>query len=214
MEWMRLPWQEVALFDDAFPKLQVGPRERPVVGTLKDGIAHCASSGLLAMVALGSKVAALRYATYRKLNDSGVRLPSLIHPSCLIAPSARLGNNVILMPGCVIGSGVTVGSMCCLFSSVTIEHDTVIGDNVVFGPGVVVSGFVHVGQHAFIGTGATCAPEVRIGERALIGAGAVVVSDVPLGKIAIGVPARVHRDVPEGYDAPTLSALRQLGCET
>jgi len=211
MEWMGLPWQEVVLFDDAFPQRQVGPRSRPILGALEAGIAYCADSALPAMVAMGSRTAAVRYVMYMKLREAGVSLANLIHPSCLIAPTATLGCNVIMMPGCVIGPQVTIGSMCCLFSNVTLEHNTRIGENVVFGPGVVVSGDVKIGKHAFIGAGAVCAPEVNIGERALIAAGAVVISDIPSGVIAIGVPARVHREATPGLDVPTMDELLRLG---
>lgn len=211
MEWMGLPWQEVVLFDDAFPQQQMGPRNRPILGALESGIAYCVDNALPAMVAMGSRTAAVRYAMYMKLREAGVPLASLVHPSCLIAPTAILGCNVIIMPGCVIGAQVTIGSMCCLFSNVTLEHNARIGDNVVFGPGVVVSGDVKIGKHAFVGAGVVCAPEVSIGERALIAAGAVVVSNVPSGVIAMGVPARVHREAPAGSDVPTLDELLNLG---
>lgn len=207
MEGMGLAWDEVELFDDAYPQLRLGPRERPVCGNLEAGVAYCMRARLPAAVALGSKVAALRYAMYRKLDGAGVSLPNLIHPSAVVAPSARLGRNVIVMPGCVIGPHVTLGSICCLFSGVIIEHDAAIGENVVFGPGSAVSGYVTIGRHAFLGTGSVCAPDVRVGERALVGAGAVVVDDIPAGVIAIGVPARVHREVGPDCDAPTQAAL-------
>lgn len=211
MEGMGAPWQDVVLFDDAHPQLQTGARERPVLGTLEQGIEYCVRERAPALIALGSKAGARRYAIYRALTQRNVALTNLVHPSCHIAPSAHLGVNVIMMPGCVIAADVTIGSLCCLFASVTLEHDVTVGENVVFGPGVVVSGYVRIGRHAFVGAGAVCAPEVAIGERALVGAGAVVVADVAAGSVNIGVPARFHRAVAEGDDAPTLQALQHWG---
>ncbi len=212
MEAMGAPWQHVVLFDDAHPQLQAGARGRPVQGTLEQGIEYCVRESAPALVALGSKAGARRYAIFRTLQQRGVELANLIHPSCSVAPSARLGVNVVMMPGCVVSADVTIGSLCCLFASVTLEHDGVVGENVVFGPGVVASGFVRVGRHCFIGAGAVCAPEVTLGECALIGAGAVVVADVAPGSVSIGVPARFHRAVTEGDDAPTLAALQRWAC--
>ena len=212
LESMGQPWQDVVLFDDAYPQLHAGPRGRPVLGTLEQGVEYCVQQRLPALVALGSKAGARRYAIFRALARHGVALANIIHPSCSIGPSARFGRNVMMMPGCVVAANVSIGSMCCLFSSVTLEHDVTVGDNVVFGPGVVASGCVHIGRHCFLGAGAVCAPEVRLGERSLIGAGAVVVADVAAGAVSIGVPARFHRPVAEHDDAPTLASLRQWGC--
>ena len=211
MEWMGLPWQGIVLFDDAFPRLQAGPRNLPVLGPLDEGIEECIHASMPAMVALGSRTAAVRYITYRKLQNAGAYLPSLVHPSCLVAPTARLGQNVALLPGCVIGPNVTLGSLCWLYSRVTLEHDTQVDENVTFGPSAVTSGYVKIGKHAFLGSGTVCAPEVHIGERALIGAGAVVISDIPEGMIAFGVPARVYREAPAGLDVPTGEELQRSG---
>lgn len=212
LESMGGPWHDVVLFDDAHPQLQTGARGRPVLGTLEQGVEYCARERAAALVALGSKQGARRFAIFRALTRRSVELTNLVHPSCQIAPSAKLGINVIMMPGCVVMADVTIGSLCCLFASVTLEHDVTVGENVVFGPGVVASGYVRVGRHAFVGAGAVCAPEVVVGERALVGAGAVVVSDVAAGSVSIGVPARPHRTVAEGDDAPTQAALQQWGC--
>lgn len=212
MEAMGAPWQEVVLFDDAHPQLRTGARGRPVLGTLEQGVEYCVQQHAPALVALGSRAGARRYAIFRALVGRGVELANLVHPSCHIAPSARLGVNVIMMPGCVIAADTTIGSLCCLFSSVTLEHDVTVGENVVFGPGAVASGFVRIGRHSFVGAGAVCAPDVTLGERALIGAGAVIVADVAPGTVSIGVPARFQRAVAEGDDAPTLAALQQWRC--
>jgi acetyltransferase-like isoleucine patch superfamily enzyme len=40
-------------------------------------------------------------------------------------------------------------------------------------------------------------PGVRIGDDAVVGAGALVTRDVPAGVVAVGVPARVVREIGE-----------------
>jgi len=47
----------------------------------------------------------------------------------------------------------------------------------------------------YLGAGCLVLPGVTVGERAVVGAGAVVTRDVPPGKVAVGVPARVVKDV-------------------
>ncbi len=211
LEWIGLPWKNVLLFDDAFPGQKKGARDVRIAGRLEDGFKYCRSHRVPAMVALGTHYAALRYSLFTRLQKAGVSLANVIHPSCVIAPTAKLGQNILMMPGCVVSPGVELGSMCSLFANTTLEHDTVVKDNVFFGPGSVTAASVKIGKHAFIGAGAVCAPEVQIGERSLIGAGAVVASNIPAGVVAVGVPARDLKPVTAGSDAPTESELRQLG---
>lgn len=90
-----------------------------------------------------------------------------------------------------------------------------IGDRVLFGPRVQVLAVNHVmsdpgraimdqgitavgitiGDGAWIGAGAIVLDGVTIGKGACIGAGAVVNSDVPDHGLAVGVPAKVIRDM-------------------
>jgi acetyltransferase-like isoleucine patch superfamily enzyme len=48
-----------------------------------------------------------------------------------------------------------------------------------------------------VGGGAVLVPGVEIGEEAYVAAGAVVTRDVPARAVAMGVPARVVREVGE-----------------
>src|SRR5579862_6255841 len=207
MEAMGLPWKDCSLFDNRYKQ---GARDQPIVGTMDDGIRLCSERQLSAIVALGSRAAAARYSIFQQAVRAGVHLVSLIHPSCVIAPSASIGQNVVMMPGCVVGPVAEVGSLCCFFSNVTVEHDCTILDNVVLGPGVALSGDVKIGAHCFLGTGAVCSTNVQIQDRVLVGAGAVVVSNQPSGSVCSGVPARTMRNVREGDDVPTEAQLKDL----
>ena len=51
----------------------------------------------------------------------------MIHPSALIDPGARLGNNVSIGPFCVIGAGVEIGDGTWIGPHVVIEGPTKIG---------------------------------------------------------------------------------------
>ena len=202
LEWMGLPWKECLLFDDCYGNIKTGARNLAIAGSLGDGIRACSGQNLAAIVALGSKHAAVRYLTYQRAVRAGISLVSVIHPSCVIAPTATIGANVVMMPGCIVGPGASLGNLCCLFSHVTVEHDCNIGDNVTMGPASTLSGFVKVGAHCFLGAGVICAPEVTIHERCLLGAGAVAVSDTPPDTVCVGVPAHVTRRVVSGDDVP------------
>ncbi|MBP5273346.1 MAG: acyl-ACP--UDP-N-acetylglucosamine O-acyltransferase [Abditibacteriota bacterium] len=63
-----------------------------------------------------------------------------IHNSAIIAPDARIGENVKIGPYCVIGENVVIGDGTCLMSNVVIQKDTTIGKNNVIHSGAVLGG--------------------------------------------------------------------------
>jgi galactoside O-acetyltransferase len=90
-----------------------------------------------------------------------------------------------------------------------------VGDNVLFGPrtqvlavdhvftdptipvmdqGITASG-ITIEDDCWIGAGATVLDGVTIGRGSVIGAGAVVTKSVPPHSLAVGIPARVIRDL-------------------
>jgi acetyltransferase-like isoleucine patch superfamily enzyme len=95
------------------------------------------------------------------------------------------------------------------------QGGVVIGDNVLLGPGVQVLAVDHVfadgtrpirdqgitavgiriDDDCWIGAGAIVLDGVTIGRGACVGAGAVVTRSIPPRTLAVGVPARVIRDL-------------------
>ena len=63
-------------------------------------------------------------------------------------------------------------------------------------PGVNVSGRVTIEDGVFVGSGAVIIERIRIGAGAVIGAGSVVTKDIPPKVVAVGVPARVIKQIP------------------
>jgi UDP-3-O-[3-hydroxymyristoyl] glucosamine N-acyltransferase len=86
------------------------------------------------------------------------RGPSAIHPSAVVAPSARIGEGTRIAPGAVVGEAVEIGNDCC------------IGPNAFIGPGV------RLGNNGIVGAGATLM-YCMIGERAIIHPGARIGQD-------------------------------------
>lgn len=55
-------------------------------------------------------------------------MTNTIHPTAVISPHARIGQDVTIGPYCVIGDKVTLGDNCVLHSHVVIDGDTEIGE--------------------------------------------------------------------------------------
>jgi len=126
----------------------------------------------------------------------GFSLATAIHPSAVVAGSARLGGGTIVAANAVVNPGTHVGENVIVNTRSSIDHDCVVEDGAHICPGVTLAARVRVGELAWIGVGATVSDGRSIGKRTLIGAGAVVVRDIPDDVVAYGVPARVMRKNP------------------
>jgi sugar O-acyltransferase (sialic acid O-acetyltransferase NeuD family) len=124
---------------------------------------------------------------------AGFDRPTLVHPTAIVSPSARIGAGVAILAGAHLGAASSVGDEVILNSGASVDHDCVVGAGVHVCPGATVAGKVKIGAKAWIGVGATVSDLMRIGANCLVGAGSVVVRDLPEDVVAYGVPARVIR---------------------
>jgi carbonic anhydrase/acetyltransferase-like protein (isoleucine patch superfamily) len=135
-----------------------------------------------------------------------------IHPDAWIAPGAVVVGDVEIGPDSSIWFGAVVRGdveRICIGARTNVQdqstihvtrgrYSAVIGDEVTVGHRAVVHG-CSVGAGALIGIGAIVLDGAEVGEGALIGAGAVVPPGVviPSGMLAVGIPARVVRELTE-----------------
>ena len=122
-----------------------------------------------------------------------------------------VGAESVIGRGSVVDNDVHVGSRVRAQTDVYLTAFTVVEDDVFLGPGAITTNDHTMGRHppgaairgallrraCRIGGGAVLTPGVEIGEEAFVAAGAVVTADVPARAVAIGVPARLLREVPE-----------------
>ena len=73
-----------------------------------------------------------------RLKETGIPIPSFLHPRAYVSPEAVIGEGTAVLPFAVVNTGVTVGAGCILNIGALVDHDTVIGDGVHLCPGVVV----------------------------------------------------------------------------
>lgn len=123
------------------------------------------------------------------------RYTRLIHPSAELASSTRLGRGVYLGPKTIVAPYTTIGNFVSLNRAVTIGHHTTLADFVTINPAANVAGRCSIGEGVTLGMGCNVVDGVSIGARSVIGAGSVVTGNIPEGVLALGVPARIVRDV-------------------
>ncbi|WP_395064859.1 acetyltransferase [Flavobacterium sp.] len=120
-----------------------------------------------------------------------------------ISPFARIGNfnNTIgkgcnIMTGTIITNDVTINEGVLINLNCTVGHDCTIGAYVELSPGVHISGNCTIGDYSVFGTNATLLPKINVGKNVIVGAGSVVTKDLPDNCIAVGIPAKIIKEVP------------------
>lgn len=140
-------------------------------------------------IAIGDNAA--RKKIDEELLAANAHFATLIHPSAVISPSARLGDGTAVMANSIVNADAAVGRHTILNSSSVIEHDNRIGNYAHISPGAILAGNVQVGNGTHIGAGAAVIPGKRIGKWSIVGAGSVINRDLPDYITAVGAPARV-----------------------
>ena len=148
------------------------------------------------IVGVGNSALRRRAELFQLLRESGIPVPSLLHPRAVVSRSCRIGDGAVVFPGSILGAGVEVGDNAVIYSGVVMEHDCRIGDHAYLSPGVILSRSVTVEAGAFLGVGAVALPGITIGKNAVVAAGAVVIADVLAGETVMGIPARPKAGAP------------------
>jgi maltose O-acetyltransferase len=92
---------------------------------------------------------------------------------------------------------ITIGSACQIATRVQLLTATHPIDPEPRRIGWESAEPIVIGDNVWLGGGAIVCPGVPIGDDTVVGAGAVVTRDLPAGVVAIGVPARVVREIDE-----------------
>ncbi len=143
---------------------------------------------------------AIRYVVVRRSSRSCGRLVAVFETAFLRnLDRIEFGDNVSIHPMCYLegDGGLSIGSDVSIAHGVTImttEHDyEVAGMKMRDAP--VKHAPVVIGSDVWIGAGVKILAGVTIGDHVVIGAGAVVTRDIPSHSLAVGVPARVIRNL-------------------
>lgn len=145
------------------------------------------------MVASGDNY--LRQKKISILDSIGVPIGTIIHPTAVISPRARISKGCTVLANAVVNTNASVGVGCIINTGAIVEHDCIVEDFVNISPRAAMAGHTVIGAGTFIGTGAVIIDAINIGRDAVIGAGCVVIRDIPHRAVAVGVPARVIKEV-------------------
>ncbi len=123
-----------------------------------------------------------------------------------------IGDYVVVGRGVAVENETTIGDYTKIQTGAYITAYMVIEDHVFIAPMVTTTNDnfmgrtekrfalkkgAHIKRGARVGANSILLPAITIGEDSFVAAGAIVTKDVPARMLAMGIPARVIRPVPE-----------------
>src|SRR5216684_3777860 len=83
-----------------------------------------------------------RRALFDKAIAAGLVPLTVVHPRCIVSPSASVGPGCQLLPGAIVGAGARLGSNVIVNSGAIVEHDCDVGDHVHVATGAQLASTV------------------------------------------------------------------------
>jgi sugar O-acyltransferase (sialic acid O-acetyltransferase NeuD family) len=122
-----------------------------------------------------------------------VPFANVIHSSCIIDSSVKIGEGVVLYPGSIIDANVIIRDNVLINIGCVIAHDTSVDAHCFLSPSVNLAGFVNVGEKSILGINCTVIDNINIHSSTQIGAGGVVVKNINKNGLYVGNPVRFVR---------------------
>lgn len=168
-------YEDIIFIDD-------GENEYPTFEDIKE------NSHTPIALAIGSNL--IRERLFRRVEESGFKIITLLHPSSVISPTAEIGKGTVVMPNAVVNAKATIGEGVILNSACVVEHECTIKEFVHISPNVALAGNVEIGRLTHLGIGSNVIQGLKIGENVIIGGGSMVIRNIEDGQKVVGVPAQ------------------------
>lgn len=166
----------------------------PVLRTIQEASVYFKTIDNQFTIGVGNPV--LRKKLYEKFTSLGGEFISTISPLATIATfDVNIGYGSNVLSGAFFSNGSKLGKGCIVYHNSIITHDCTIGDFVEISPSVTLLGRSGIGSYSQIGSNATILPDIKIGKNVIIGAGSVVTKDLPDNCIAVGIPAKIIKEL-------------------
>lgn len=136
----------------------------------------------------------LNHIFLHKLKDLDIptnRFATIIHPTAVIAKTAKIGYGVCIQPFVSVGPNTSIGNYIHIFAQSLIGHGSTLDDYSYVANNACIGADVHLKEGAYLGTNATTLEYVTLGRWSITGIGAVVLKNVEDYAKVVGSPARV-----------------------
>jgi len=151
--------------------------------------AYRPSQGDYLLLAIG--VPYVRRQVAESLLARGAAFLTLVHPTAIVAASARIGTGSILCPYAIASDACRVGWFVLMNYHTSLGHDASAGDFAVLSPYATLGGKAHIEEDVFLGLHASVGPGKTVGARSKVSANSCVLSDAGEAAFVHGVPGRI-----------------------
>jgi sugar O-acyltransferase (sialic acid O-acetyltransferase NeuD family) len=182
-------YQVVGCFDD-YNSIGQFSKGLAILGKI-DAIHKCFEQGMFdeLIIGIGYNHMNFRQELFLKFEKS-IPFATIIHTSCFIDKSTRIGKGTIIYPGCIIDMNTEIGNNCLIYNGCNIAHDTNVANNTILSPGVQIAGFCQINHHVVLGIGTVVSDSIQICEHVRTGAGTVIIKHIIESGLYVGVPAK------------------------
>ncbi|MBK7149196.1 MAG: hypothetical protein IPH78_10345 [Bacteroidetes bacterium] len=164
----------------------------PVKGGIGKVLHHFESGTFdVLMIGIGYKHMQKREEIYN-LYAGKIPFGTIIHPSCTIDSTCRIGEGSFLYPGVIADMNVRIGKNTIIYNGCVIAHDSRVGNHTILSPSVSIAGFSNTGDNTVLGIGTVVSDNVTMCNGVKTGAGAVVVKSITEKGLYIGCPAKLR----------------------
>jgi sugar O-acyltransferase (sialic acid O-acetyltransferase NeuD family) len=181
-------WNLRGLLDDDRAKAGTMIGTAPVLGPVAAAADLTTARFVVGIAHYRRPLARLEVVT--RMNLPRERYATLVHPSAIVSPDARLGAGTLVFQLVVILGGAVLGDHAFVSPFSLVSHDAVADDGATMASGAMLCGGARLGAGAYAGARCVVRDGVTVGAGAVAGIGSVVMRDVPDGATVFGNPAR------------------------
>ena len=130
-----------------------------------------------------------RTAILNNLNIPMEKFATFIHPSVMVAKSAKIGVGNVILANAVVNCNAIIGNFNTVNSGTLLGHDITIGNNNYFAGQVCVGSGLSIGNMNFIGLNTSIRNGITIGDGNIVGMSSNITKSVGDDNVLYGNPA-------------------------
>ncbi len=142
-------------------------------------------------IGLGYRHLVLRKEISEKILYNNSQLPSFVHRTSYINPTAKISHGAFIYPMCNIDHMVRIEAGVIVNNSSMVGHNSVIGGFTYIAGNIAICGNVKIGEYCFLGTGTLISNNITIGDNVKIGIGSNVTKNIQPNLSVVGNPLKI-----------------------